>query len=130
MVYENLKYYVFCESNGTVENYNIFRHHTFVEGIKKIKKEKLTKEAFAEKVDNLLRYCFWARCEYEIVITSWPTFIEKNEAFRISDEFAKRDHYREVVNLDVGEKVDIYTQVKLNFDLFLNYLWENLYGNK
>ena len=47
-------------------------------------------------------YYFWSKCEYEIIITCWP----------------KWDKFKE-------EKIDVYSQLNLNWDKFVNYIWEN-----
>ena len=89
-------------------------------------KEDYKKNIFTKDLKEILRYYFWARAEYEIILTDWPTGITQEEAKRVLAEFAKRDHYRECVNLPVAVKVDVYDQITLNFDLFVDYVWENL----
>ena len=153
---KQLVYNVVYERNGKIEKHNIFQHAGFVEELQNINKtyqkaygeflkdknivgdgfindivlntfiENYKKTTFTKELTSALRYYFWARAEYEIVLTDWPTMITKEEAERIVDEFKKRDHYREAVNLPVEVKVDVYDQVTLNFDLFVDYVWENL----
>ena len=53
-------------------------------------------------VRNSLRYYYWSKCEWEIVLSDWPP----------SETFKK-------------EKVDVYSQVVLNWDIFSEYIWEN-----
>lgn len=149
IVKKKLIYYVVYERNGIIEKHNIFEHGGFIEDLKKIKKEYLKEKEvflsnhdstsdivlfdntyketkFKEKLISTLKCYFWARTEYEIILTDWPTMITKEEAERIVDEFKKRDHYREAVNLPVEVKVDVYDQVTLNFDLFVDYVWAHL----
>ena len=60
---------------------------------------------YAELNDYLLaeaRYCFWAKCEYEMIVTGWPQ--QKNE-----------------------KKVDIYEQLRLNWDRFVKAFWDEVY---
>ena len=33
--------------------------------------------------------------------------------------------YRNIIKLEVAEKVDIYDQVLLNWDIFIEYLWNH-----
>ena len=47
-------------------------------------------------------YRFWAKCEYEIIITGWPQ--QKNEA-----------------------KIDVCTQLRLNWDRFVKAFWDEVY---
>lgn len=153
---KDLVYNVVYERNGKIEKHNIFKHSGFIEDLQGIKekygkalvdmmkkvdvvqedyiddaaiaafKEDYKKNIFTEELKKVLKYYFWSRAEYEIILTDWPTGITKEEAERVLAEFAKRDHYRECVNLPVAVKVDVYNQITLNFDLFVDYVWENL----
>ena len=72
---------------------------------------------------------FWGKCEYEVVITSFPVCIKKEELNRLNERFAKdsKDYGRELygvwVRPDVGAKIDIYDQIDMNFEQFFNYVW-------
>ena len=74
-------------------------------------------------------YYYWAKCEWEVVITSWPPHINMDELDRINkqrkSEFAKydREPYCLCINTDVRKKIDVYSQVMLNFDIFVDYVW-------
>lgn len=46
-------------------------------------------------LDSEARYHFWAKCEYEMIVHGWPA--------------GKND-----------EKIDIYDQLKLNWNVFVN----------
>lgn len=84
-----------------IGKYNIFAHTSFADGCKKAaKKFKADKDGFSEAVRRELMYYFWSKCEWEIVLGSWPT--GRSE-----------------------EKVDVYDQVMLNWDHFIDYLWNN-----
>lgn len=100
-----LKWNVYNESFGFggIKPFNVFDHSGFLDGCKKAaKKCGEDKAAFAEMVKRELMYYFWSKCEYEIVLTSWPP---------------REDHEK---------KIDVYSQVMLNFDLFIDYLWGNI----
>ena len=111
--------------------YNIFNHGRFLEDVKKDLKKCEIKEEFAEKLRRHLFYYFGCKCEYEVVITSWPPYIPMSELDRMCTEREKtlkqynREPYRLYVNLDVGEKVDIYSQVRLNWEVFVDYIWSH-----
>ena len=82
---------------------------------------------FNEEVRRSLLYYYWSKCEWEVVITSWPPYVKKEEIDRLNKEMMDNpNHYRESVNLDVGEKIDVYSQVMANWDIFIDYVWNNL----
>ncbi len=65
-----------------------------------LKKNKLKKD-FCKQLERDLQYCYWSKCEHEIIISSWPS----------------RD--------DCKIKVDVYDQIMLNWDKFCDYVWKN-----
>lgn len=73
----------------------------FNEYLKENFKENKIKGEFCEQLRRDLQYCYWSKCEHEIIITSWPQ--------------------RE----DVEKKVDVYSQVMMNWNQFANYVWNN-----
>lgn len=85
-----------------IETFNIFNHGSFVEYVKQHLKECETKEEFGAKLQSELRYYFWAKSEYEVIIIPWCGG-------------------RDVKDI----KVDIYTQVMNNWHVFLDYVWSN-----
>ena len=72
---------------------------------RKLKKEDrpVDLKDVSEWLKSEARCEYWARCEYEMIIHSWP----------------KLNHY---------EKVDVYGQLKLNWDVFVKYFWDNVIG--
>lgn len=114
-----------------IVEFNIFDHWRFQEIVKKDLKKYKTREEFAEKLKGHLMYYFWSKYEYEVVISSFPVHIKKEELNRINDEFKadteKHGHepYGMWVCPDVGSKIDIYNQVMLNFEVFVDYVWSN-----
>ena len=44
--------------------------------VKKDLRKCKTKEEFAEKIKSHLMYYFWSKCEYEVVISSFPVHIK------------------------------------------------------
>ena len=124
---------VYCESfnNNSIIEYNIFNHKSFAKDVNKLLKENTIKDEFAEQLKRSLRYYFWGKSEYEVVITSWPTYIDKTELDRINIEYEeysnKWGHYPYKINIspDVGKKIDIYSQVMMNWEQFVEYVWNN-----
>lgn len=129
----NLEWFVyFYDSNSKkIIKHNIFDHWKFKEDVKKNLKKRKTKEEFAEKLKSNLMYYFWSKCEYEVVISSFPVHIKKEEFNRLIEEFKadteKYGHepYGMWVHPDVGEKIDIAGQVMLNFEVFVDYVWSH-----
>ena len=114
-----------------IVEFNIFDHWRFEEDVKKDLKECKTKEEFTEKLKSHLMYYFWSKCEYEVVISSFPVHIKKEEFNRLTEEFKadteKYGHepYGMWVCPDVGSKIDIHNQVMLNFEVFVDYVWSH-----
>lgn len=90
-------------NHNALEAYDIVPR--FVESIKRYIKPKdrpKTKEDLNEILKSDAHYYFWSKCEYEMLITSWPS--SKNI-----------------------EKVDVYQQLELNWPIFLDFFWEQVY---
>ena len=94
-----------------IKVWNVFDHWKFVEDFGKYAKklernkeltEEQKKEQFEERLRRELMYYYWSKCEWEIILQAWPA----------------REDFRE-------EKIDVYDQVKLNWDKFLDYTWQN-----
>ena len=86
-----------------IRTMNVFTHGRFYDDcIKNVKKNKEDKDAFSTQLLRDLRYYFWSKCEWEIILTSWPERKDFNDY-----------------------KVDIAEQIELNWDKFVNYIWEN-----
>ena len=122
---------VYCESfnNSSIIKYNIFNHKGFTKDVNKLLKENTAKDEFAEQLKRSLKYYFWGKTEYEVVITSWPVYIYRSELDRLNTEYQeynnKWGHYPYDINIvpNVGEKIDIYNQVMMNFDIFVDMIW-------
>jgi len=64
--------------------------------------EELIEYAVEKRLDRLCMYYFWAKCEYEVIVSSWPP-----------REGSER-------------KIDIYTQLKANWDIFRELVFKEL----
>ena len=60
------------------------------------------KNSFADKLKRELQYYFWSKAEWEIIISPW---LGSSNSERI--------------------KIDVYDQVMLNWDVFVDYVWNN-----
>lgn len=91
-------------NSGEIEVHNVFDHWRFLEDCRKnAKKNGEDKDAFAEQLKRDLMYYYWSKCEWEVIIDHWPP----SERFR-------------------SEKIDVYDQVLLNWDLFVEYVWQHV----
>ena len=87
-------------NKNKIVTYNIFKHCKFNEEVKKLIKGNYSKGEFIERLKRELMYFFWSKCEYEIFISPCICRTIENEV-----------------------KVDIYNQIMLNFDKFIEYCW-------
>lgn len=99
----NLSWYVYRQdaNSGKIEPWDIFGHWRFRQDIIELLKrldENTDRADFAKDVKSNLMYYFWSKAEYEIILKNW---IGKNCEI----------------------KIDVYDQVMLNFDKFIDYLW-------
>ena len=82
---------------------NIFAHGDFLQECKKwARKYKDDKYLFTEAVKRSMMYYFWARCEWEVVVSCWPP----SEATE-----------------DI--KIDAYEQIVKNWNAFADYIWNH-----
>ena len=112
-----------------IVKYNIFDHGGFAQDVKKLLTEDISKDEFTEQLNRSLRYWFWCKSEHEVVLCSWPVYINKAELDRLNTECEecnnKWGHYPYKINVtpDVGEKVSIYDQVMMNWGQFIDYVY-------
>lgn len=133
----NLTYYVYVENlnKRKIEKYNVLNDGIIDELKKRMKEQDIrTRNKFAEMVEQVITYHYWSRSEWEIVLTDYPPRIKPKELTRLNTEIEKyqKDYGREpcslTVNLVTEEKIDIYDQVMMNWNIFIDYAWENLKG--
>lgn len=112
-----------------IVKYNIFDHSSFAKDVEKLLKEDISKDEFAKNMRRSLFYYFGSKTEYETVITSWPVHIDKTELDKLNTEYEeynnKWSHYPYKINvaLEVGKKVSVYDQVMMNWEPFVEYVW-------
>ena len=124
----------------TIIPYDILAHREFL--IKRFKKQFETKEAFAEALHRDLKYQYWSRCEYEMLL-----YVENERVYLmpwvgklrvdkldITDNpllnwpaFAKhllRDRgWPDRTNNRTYVKFDIYDQIMFRFDELVDFCW-------
>ena len=95
-----IEWYVYCHDSNAqkIIKWNVFNHGSFKNEVDNILQEKLNKEDFSEKLKREVMYYFWSKCEYEIILSPWT---------------GRAD--------DI--KIDVYDQIMMNFDRFVDYCW-------
>lgn len=95
--------YIGNHNRNEIAVYNVFAHGGFVgDCIAAAKKCKNDKAVFADELNKSLMYYYWSKCEWETVLSLWPP----------------RDDCHD-------RKIDVYDQIKMNWDHFVNYVWDN-----
>lgn len=100
-----LAWYVYIGNFNSkqIETYNIFNHGGFYNDCVSIaSKHRNDKDALADEVYRSLQYYFWSKCEWEVIVSHWPP------SDRLKDK-----------------KIDVYDQAMLNWQRFIDYLWDN-----
>ena len=122
-----------------IVSHNIFDHVRFVTDLvkdyNKLKRDKILEDfeaAFIERIkSNLMRY-YWSKAEWEIVVTSWPPYMTLGEVSEVNKEIEKYENkyghkpYIAHFSPAVGEKIDVYDQVMLNWDIFVEYVLNHI----
>lgn len=131
----NLFYYVYVENHNKrkIEKYNVL-NDTIIEEILNRTKDLKDKKSFSEEVDRIIMYYYWSRSEWETILADWPPRIDTSELSNLNAEMERHQKifgkkpYSLTVNLVTAEKIDVYDQITMNWNLFIDYLWENLKG--
>lgn len=96
-----IEWYVYYHDSNAqkIIKWNIFNHGTFTEKVNKLMHDSLlSRDDFVDNLKRYLMYYFWSKCEYEIILSPWT---------------GRAD--------DI--KIDIYDQIIMNFDRFVDYVW-------
>ena len=88
-------------NSGKFEAYDVMPY--LVNCYKKEKKDKrpVTFDEFKKFVESKSMYMYWARCEYEVILSDWP-------------------------NQKTYKKIDVHWQIMNNIDIVTNVLMENV----
>ena len=110
--------------------FNVFEHDSFYCNIRKLLKMNMAKEDFAEQLKREAQYYYWSKTEWECIITSQP-HIDRKELQRIISEcYLQRQNAdspcrRAHINLSRSDKIDVYDQLCLNWNEFVDYVWSH-----
>lgn len=94
-------------------------------------KKTRSKELFKNYIRAEAHYQFWARCEYEMLVASWPfgshRLIEDMKEFLKNnpdlDDYSKCIDFENIVINDM-KKIDIYDQIMMNIDVIVDILYK------
>ena len=89
-------------NSSEIKTFNIFDHWKFNEDVARDLKRDLSRNDFARHLRSHLFYFFCSKCEYEVLISPWTGNKEKSTI-----------------------KIDIFDQVMMNFDIFVDYVWNS-----
>ena len=97
----NIEWYVYYYdvNRKKINTYNIFEHSSFKKEFSVLLKCDLTKEVFSDQLKHILQYYFCGKCEWETVLKPW------------------------VGDMNIGKNIDVYDQIMLNWDMFVDYCW-------
>lgn len=107
MKYEDLVWKVYYHDSNhneitTVNVFDWYNIHDYIEKAKHSRKHP-TKVEFDDGLKREMKWMFWARCEYEVVIREW-------------------------VGHETSKKIDIYQQVANNWQPFVDMAWNYVSG--
>ncbi len=96
--------YVGNFNSGRIEVHNVFDHWRLWQDLCKAAQKYKDSERplFEEEARKTMMYYYWGKCEWEVVIDHCPHSDRRKDL-----------------------KVDVYDQVRLNWGVFMDYLWEN-----
>ena len=134
------KFNVLTFSNGKIREYDILPYFrdSWKEKYNKEEKEKIKaakydakrKELFKQWVRGRSCYMFWARCEWEMLIGSWP-YGSKNINDKMKEfmsEGRNLDDYHDSIILDNiitsdMQKIDVHRQIEMNINIIADILY-------
>ena len=91
--------YISDPNSRKLEHFNVFDHYRFLEDCKENAwKNVRDYAAFCSKLGMDVGYYFGSKCEWELIISVWPTGNHET-------------------------KIDVNDQLMLNWDQFCNYVW-------
>ena len=94
--------YIASFNGKVIEKYNVFEHQGFLNDCNEAwSSYKNDFQKFAESVKRSLSYYFWSKCEWEIILSCFPPYKKFKD-----------------------EKIDVYDQVMMNWEIFINYVWD------
>lgn len=96
------KVYYHDFNKDEVETHNVFDHYRFHKDLCSLVKKHKIKEGFEEELRRTMKYYYWSKAEWEVLVYPW---VGRKDSKPI--------------------KIDVYDQVANNWNVFVDYIWEN-----
>ncbi len=97
-----------------IETFNIFNHGGVCTTLAKVARQRkkdpsgkshyISKEEFVKELRSWLKYYYWSKAEWEVIVGPWIS----------------RDFDKEAI------KIDVFDQINLNFGVFADYVWDHI----
>jgi len=117
------------DSKGDLGVYNVFDDSDFRADVDALLSKKFNKKQFLVELDRIAYYHYSCKVEWETILTTWPPYINVAEINRLVTEYhTKRKPGESLpervdVNLDEKVKIDVYSQLRMNWSRFTDYVW-------
>lgn len=105
-----------------IKEWNIFNHGRFGKDMALCLRDCRDKDEFKTELRRDVMYYFGFKVEYETFITEPFPYVTKKEIDRLVEEDVRHCAH---VNLEHGDKIDVYRQIMMNYNHFIDYLWSN-----
>ena len=125
--YDVMPYLIRCYNERVERFKKIDPQEVDLETFNKYYKVPETFEEFKTFVKDESIFQFWARCEYEIILSPWPYISSPSERYDKEGENdinAWKKHWKE--HLASCDKWDVYDQIMMNLDIVTRILMENV----
>lgn len=137
------KFNVLIYKQGKVEQYDVLPYfrNCWKEkynkeqkiAIKEAKQPSKRKQLFKEYIISRSKYMFWARCEYETLLASWPfssyglrkemqKFLETEHPIDL-DNYTQCLNFENIIIADM-HKIDVHDQIMMNIDTIIDILYK------
>lgn len=118
--------------NNQIEQYDVLPYFRNSWSSKSFRaKEVKSKSDLKMWIESASRYMYWARCEYEFLLASWP-FGSKNMHDKVKEffktqkdlnDFSTRIDLDNIITNDM-QKIDIHEQIMMNIDIIVEILYK------
>lgn len=115
-----------------IGTYDLFKSGYWERVARELKLALPSRKEWEDHFRRRLKSQYWCRSEYEVIVTPWPPHISIEELERLNEEVAAHeanyDHQlvRVVPNIEKAEKIDIFSQIEMNWGVFADYVWRNI----
>ena len=135
------KFNVLTFSNGKIRTYDVLPYfrNSWKEKYNKEEKDKIKaakynakrKELFKQWVIGRSKYMFWARCEWEMLLASWPfgSYRFRNEMKEFLKNPVNLDDNTQCLNFEniiIADmhKIDVHRQIEMNINIIVDILYK------